>query len=199
MQPKTFLQLFRSVRAWDIVIVVQIAGTAERDIARSTMVVTTLETESITAVILSSAHFLGRALTVFFFRVCTSLSVERQHSKRGNLASPGLLESSMRADARRSACSGSSAAVVGAMHDEMVAILRVMSFVLADSSLVAKNGWLQVRIIVIQSSGSSRNIIIISVVACLAVWNHANGGGNIAADSRHPLGVKSAHLVVVAR
>jgi len=105
----------------------------------------------------------------------------------------------MRVDARRSGCSGSSAAVVGSMHDEMVAILGVVSLVLADSSLVARNGCLQVRLVVFESSRSSRNIVIISVVAGLTVWNHANGGGNIAADSRHLLGVESTHLVVVAR
>jgi len=179
--------------------VVQIADTAVWDIARGTMVITTLQTESITAVILSSAHFFGRALTVFFFRVCTSLSVERQLLERRNFAFAGLLKSFMRVEARSSGCSGSSAAVVGAMHDEMVAILGVVSLVLADSSLMARDGWFQVRLIVFESSGSSRNIIIISVVTCLSIWNHANGGGNAATGGRHGFGVESTHLAVDAR
>ena len=58
MQPKALVQLFHSVRAWDVVIVVQIADTTVGDIARGTMVITTLQTESITAVILDLACFL---------------------------------------------------------------------------------------------------------------------------------------------
>lgn len=192
MQSEALLQLLHSVRAWDVVIVVQIAGTAVGNIARGTVVVTTLQTESITAVISYLAQFLGRVLTIFLFRVCTSLSVRRKLSERGNFASVGLLESFMRVEARRSGCLGSSAAVVGAMNDEMVAVLRIVSLVVTDS-------WFQVRFIVLKSSGSGRDIVIILVVACLAVWNHAKGGGNVTADRRHRLGVKSTHLVVVAR
>ena len=138
-------------------------------------------------------------LTIFFFGVCTSLSVRWQLLERRNFAFAGLLKSFMRVEARSSDCSRSSAAVVGAMHDEMIAILGVVSLVLADSSLVARDGWFQVKLIVFESSRSSRDIIMISVVACLTVWNHANGGGNIAADSRYLPGVESTHLVVVTR
>lgn len=196
MQSEALLQLLHSVRAWDVVVVIQIAGTAVGDIARGTMVVTTLQTESITAVILGLAYFLERALTILFlFRVWPSLSVRWQLLERGYFASAGLFESFLVVEARSSDCFGSSAAVVGAMNNEMVAVLGIVSLVVIGSSAVV----IQARLIVLESPGSSRDIVIIPVVACLAIWNHANSGGNVTADRRHRLGVKSTHLGVDAR
>ena len=78
----------------------------------------------------------------------------------------------------------------------MVAVLRIVSLVVADSFLVATDGWFQVGIIILESSGSGRNIVVISVMACLLGWNHADGGGNSTADRGHRLGVQSVHLKV---
>jgi hypothetical protein len=136
VQLKALFQLLGSIQARNVVIVVQVTGAAERDIARGTMVVTTLQAEAITAVVLGSAWFLGRVLTNFF-QVCDSLPVGRQLFEFGTLVSAGLFESLARIGGWSSGCVRSSAAVVGAMDDKMVAVLRIVSLVMTDNSLVA--------------------------------------------------------------
>jgi hypothetical protein len=90
-------------------------------------------------------------------------------------------------------------AEVGAMKDQMIAILRIVSLVVTDNSLVTTKRWSQVKLIVFESSGSGRDIVVVSVFACLTRWNNRDGGGNIATDRRHTRWVKVIHLVVGAR
>jgi hypothetical protein len=55
VQLKALSQLLGSNQAWNVVIVVRVTSAAERNIARGTMVVTTLQAEAITAVVLGFA------------------------------------------------------------------------------------------------------------------------------------------------
>jgi hypothetical protein len=55
VQLKALFQLLGSIQARNVVIVVQVTSAAERNIARGTMVVTTLQAEAITAVVLGFA------------------------------------------------------------------------------------------------------------------------------------------------
>jgi hypothetical protein len=68
-----------------------------------------------------------------------------------------------------------------------------------DNSLVTTKRWSQVKLIVFESSGSGRDIVVVSVFACLTRWSNRDGGGYIATDRRHAWWVKSIHLVVGAR
>jgi hypothetical protein len=133
------------------------------------------------------------------FQVCDSLSAGWQFLKFGTLASAGMFESLARIEGRGSGCLRSSAAVVGAVKDEMIAVLGIVSLVVTDNSLVTTKGWFQIRLIVFESSGSGRHIVIVSVFACLTRWNNRDGGGNLATDRRHTRWAKSIHLVVGAR
>jgi hypothetical protein len=57
------------------------------------------------------------------------------------LASAGLFQSLVRIEEWGSVCLESSAAVVGAMQNEMIAVLGVVSLVVADNSLVTFDRW----------------------------------------------------------
>jgi hypothetical protein len=162
------------------------------------MVVTTLQAESITAVVLGFAQFLGRVLTDFF-QVGDSLSVGWQLLEFGTLTSAGLFESLARIEGWSSGCLRSSAIVVGAMNDQMIAVLEIVSLVVTDYFLVRTKRRFQVRLIVFESSRSSRHIVMVSVFACLTRWNDGDGGGNMATDGKHTQWVKPIHLVVGAR
>jgi hypothetical protein len=198
VQLKALFQLLGSIQARNVVIVVQATGAAERDIARGTMVVTTLQAEAITAVVLGSAWFLGRVLTDVF-QVGNSLSVGWQLLEFGTLASAGLFQSLASLEGWSSGCLRSSAAEVGAMDNQIIAVLRIVSLVVTDNSLVTTKRWSQVKLIVFESSGSGRDIVVVSVFACLTRWSNRDGGGYIATDRRHAWWVKSIHLVVGAR
>jgi hypothetical protein len=93
----------------------------------------------------------------------------------------------------------SSAAEVGAMDNQIIAVLRIVSLVVTDNSLVTTKRWFQIRLIEFESSESGRHIVIVSVFACLTRWNNRDGGGNLATDRRHTRWAKSIHLVVGAR
>jgi hypothetical protein len=128
-----------------------------------------------------------------FFRVRDSLSVGWQLLEFRTLASAGLFESLARTKGWSSGCLRSSAAGVGAMNDQMIAVLRIVSLVVTDNFLVTTKRRFQVRIIVFKSSRSSRHIVMVSVFACLMRWNNWDGGSNMATDRKHTRWVKSIH------
>jgi hypothetical protein len=133
------------------------------------------------------------------FQVGDSLSVGWQLLEFGTLASAGLFESLARIKGWSSGCLRSSATAVGAMNDQMIAVLGIVSLVVTDNFLVTTKRRFQVRLIVFESSRSSRHIVMVSVSACLMRWNNWDGGGNMATDRKHTRWVESIHLVVGAQ
>jgi hypothetical protein len=77
----------------------------------------------------------------------------------------------------------------------MVAVLRIVPLVVTDNPLVATDGCFRVRLIVVERSGSGKDIVMVSVMTGLARWNDATGGGNSTTVRRHRLGVMTIHLV----